>query len=195
MVMRKLNNAVLFPLYSRASPRENRQNYLNIAKARWWIMGTVLAMLAVFAIFGNYLIIALYDPRYEAAGMLVVFISIASMALVVTGGYEFAVLASGNSRRYATILVASAFFLTGSLFALISFFGIIGAVLSPLVSTFLFYPFLISLLRPYNAWIPKQDMIFCTFACISAVVALWVNFDSLQMAMNLFGVSISLTTN
>lgn len=186
-VMRKMNDTVLFPLYSRKPPGESLQNFRNIAKARWLVLAVIMSFLAVMAIFGNQMIIALYDPRYEAAGVLVVLIALASTSQVVVGGYGSMMLAAGDSRQFAVLMICSAALRTAVLFWAVVHYGLVGAALSPLVSTVLFYPVMIRLLRPYGGWVPAQDMVFSLAACAIAGVALWVNQDALRTGLAAFG--------
>lgn len=189
MVMRKMNDVVLFPLYSRRPPSESAENFANIARARWLVMATVMGMLAVLAIFGNYLIIYLYDPRYEAAGALVVWIAIASSALVVVGSYGSMMLAAGDSRQFALLMILNATVRTIVLFFGVIYFGLVGAALAPLVATFLFYPVIVRLLRPYGGWIPMQDFVFSAAGGVIAALAIWVNHDALILSLETFGVA------
>lgn len=189
IVMRRMNNVVLFPLYSRRPPSESPENFANIARARWLLMGAVMAMLSVLAVFGNHLIVALYDPRYEAAGALVVWIAIASASLVVVGSYGSMMLAAGDSRQFAVMMVLSATLQTTVLFFGIFHFGLIGAALAPLVATVLFYPVVVWLLRPYGGWIPVQDVAFSLAACMIAALAVWVNHEALAQSLAAFGVT------
>jgi O-antigen/teichoic acid export membrane protein len=189
MIMRRINAAVLFPLYSRIPPAESGENYRNIAHARWMMMVTIMALLGFLAIFGNQLIIMLYDPRYETAGVLVAWIAIASTPHVVTGSYGSMMLAAGDSRRFAIFLILSAGLRTVALLIGVYNYGLIGAALAPLVADILFYPATVWFLRPYGGWIPRQDVIFSLIACAIAAVAIWVNYDALKMSLEIFGAS------
>lgn len=190
MLMRRMNDMVLFPLYSRRPPSKDPENYRNLAKARRLVLGASMAMLAVLAVFGDDLIVSLYDPRYEAAGALVVLIAIVSSALLISGGYGSAILASGNSRRFSGVVVSSALLRTAFLIVAIYFYGVLGAVAAPLLATIVFYPVLIAFVRPYRAWFPMQDVVLTVLACAVAAAALWYNSDALSAAIDMFGTAI-----
>ncbi|MEM9845039.1 MAG: hypothetical protein AAF965_09590, partial [Pseudomonadota bacterium] len=159
-------------------------------KARRLVLGASMAMLAVLAVFGDDLIVSLYDPRYEAAGALVVLIAIVSSALLISGGYGSAILASGNSRRFSGVVVSSALLRTAFLIVAIYFYGVLGAVAAPLLATIVFYPVLIAFVRPYRAWFPMQDVVLTVLACAVAAAALWYNSDALSAAIDMFGTAI-----
>lgn len=190
MLMRRMTDMVLLPIYSRKPPADSLENYRNLAKARWLVLGPVMALLSVLAIFGNQLIVALYDPRYEPAGILVVLIAVASSALVVSGGYGSAILASGNSRMFSNVVISSALLRTAILGGAIYFYGVLGAVAAPLIATVLFYPVLVAFIRPYRAWLPLQDSVLSVSACTVAAVALWYNWEVLGAAIDMFGAAI-----
>lgn len=186
MIMRKMNDVVLFPLYSRRPPSESAVNGANIARARGMVLGVVMAMVSVLAIGGNLLIDWLYDPRYAAAGALMVLIAIASMPTIVIGSYGSMVLAAGHSGRYAVLQVLSALLRILVLFVGVYYFGAIGAALAPIFAVVLYYVPMVLLILPYGGWLPKQDITLTTIAVAISAMAIWLNWPALETGWTLF---------
>lgn len=187
LMMRKINTIVLFPLFSSKHPSENATNYRNIARARAMVIAPVIGMLAVLAFIGNDLIVWLYDPRYEAAGLLVVLIAVSQMPLAITGSYAGIIAAAGDSKNFSIVLVANALLRSLAIFLGIIYFGVIGVALAPAVSTVFFYPILVFYLRPHHGWVPRQDVLFLIISCGLAAAALLWNQAAMQEAFAMFG--------
>ena len=179
LILQRLSSSVLFPLYSRRPPKQSRENHLNVAKARLGVVTATMAMATVLAVIGNELILFLYDDRYALSGPLLVLMVIASLPTIVTGNYGQMILASGDSKRFAILMVISAIFRTAILFFAIVNYGVLGAVLTPLVATVLFYPVSIWFIRPYGGWLPGQDAVFALLSIAIAVLAIWFNQEVL----------------
>ena len=186
MLQQSLVGQVLYALYANRPPTESDENYRNIAKARSLVIGVTVAIAGILAIAGDHLIILMYDPRYEAAGVLLVLMAIGALPGLISGSYNNAVLAAGNSRRFAFLVAMSALLQLGVLLIGVTHFGVIGAALSPCVSALLFYPIQIWTVRPYRAWIPRQDLLFGLAGCAIAALAIWVNHAAIQTAFDQF---------
>ena len=150
------------------------------------VIGATVAIAGVFAIIGNQLIILLYDPRYEPAGVLLVLMAIGALPGLISVSYNNAVLASGNSRRYAFLVAMSAVLQLVVLLIGVTWFGVIGAALSPFVSSLLYYPIQVWTIRPYRSWVPGQDLMFALLAAALASLAIWVNHDALLAGLKQF---------
>lgn len=186
LIQRRMNDKVIFPLYSRRPPRESPENYRNIARARFLMIAAAMALASVLAVAGNPLIIWLYDPRYEAAGVLVVLIAVATLPNLAISPYGAMILAAGDSGRFAAMMILLAGLRTVILLVGISQFGVIGAALSPLVATLVLYPLVIWFIRPYGGWVPRHDLVFSVIATGIGTVAIWVNWDTILHAWDLF---------
>lgn len=186
MVQQQLFDKVLFALYSHRPPADSPENYRNIARARLIVVGISLLLLAAMALGGNALIVLLYDSRYEAAGPLLVMMAVAALPGLISGGYPTMVATRGHSGRFALIISASAVLRTIILLIAVPYFGVVGAALSPLIATLLFYPAMVWLIQPYKGWIPQQDLGFGLIALAVAALALWINQDAVHEALVIF---------
>lgn len=186
MIQQQLFDRVLYSLYSHRPPGDSAENFRNIARARSFVVGATLLFLAIIALAGNALVVLLYDPRYEASGPLLVLMAVAALPGVVVGGYPIMAATKGDSGRYALIITASAALRTLVLFVMVPSYGVLGAALSPLIATLLFYPAMVWLIQPYKGWIPRQDLGFGLIALAVAVLALWINQDAVREAVAVF---------
>lgn len=181
MVPRKLAmtvaGRVIFPLYARRPPAESVENRRNINKARRLVTAPLLIMGAVFAIFGDLIIRALYDPRYEAAGPYLVLIALAAMPQVIIQSYPRAPLASGHSGKFAFLQIAMAAARFGLLVALVPVFGLLGAVAAIPLTALVFYPVLVFMILPYRAWDPLHDILGLLLWLLLSAAVLWWNAD------------------
>lgn len=181
MVMTKLSDSILFPLYSHALRDETENRWNKLAKARFLVVGTSVALSAGLAICGDWLIVLLYDTRYEAAGPLLILIAIASMPSLIAGGYGMVILARGHSRLYAFQLVVSATLRTSLLVVLIAQYGVLGAIIAPFLSGLLIYPLIVWLVWPYGAWLPWQDLTLTLAGALAILAAALTNQEVLQI--------------
>lgn len=177
----QLIDKILFPLYASRPPLESPANARTVAKARAGIIAISLLGAALLALIGNWLVILLYDPRYEAAGPLLVLIAIAYMPTICFGNYSVAILAAGNSRGFSTYQILSALLRTALIFLGVTYFGLVGVALAPAVASLLFYPVSVLLIRRYGAWLPLHDAVFILLALGFAALAVYVNWESLSV--------------
>lgn len=186
VVLKKLNDMILFPLYSRLPPNQSRENFCNIAKARIRMNGFSMLLLGLLSIFGDHFIQLIYDPRYESAGILVVWLAIGLLPTIVTANYGSMMLAAGDSGKYAILMIFNAVVRTACLFFGIFAFGITGAALAPLFATICYYPVLVWRIRPYGGWIPMQDVLFGVASCAFIALAISNNYDAIKASLNNF---------
>jgi O-antigen/teichoic acid export membrane protein len=132
-------------------------------------MAAILAMVGVFAV------TFLYDPRYHAAGPILVLLSLAMIPRLIIMSYDKILLANGNSRDFTIFTTGTAIARILVLLPMVSKFGLVGAALAPVVVDVLSYPILIYFIRPYKGWFPKQDVAFLIASCGVVIAAIWMN--------------------
>jgi O-antigen/teichoic acid export membrane protein len=181
MIAQRLSDTILFPLYSRRPPAESAENYRNLAKARLGVVGGTFAIAVILALSGDLIIRILYDERYISAGPLLVLMTVANLPGLVTSNYGAMLLAGGDSKRFALMMIFSAILQTTILFLGIVNFGVLGAIFTPFVSAILFYPAVIWFIRPYGGWMPRQDLLFALITCAIGALAILVNFDAVRV--------------
>ncbi|MEL7114178.1 MAG: oligosaccharide flippase family protein [Pseudomonadota bacterium] len=188
VMQRQLASKVLFPLYSKRPPSESSENRSSVGKARMAIVGAILTLSAILAVFGNDLVILLYDPRYEAAGLLLVLIALSRLPAIVTGNYGQVLLASGASGKFAAQQIIGAVLNTLLIFLGVIWYGAPGVAIAPFLTSLLMYPVLVRAIRPYNAWMPWHDAMWAGVALGVLALALWMNWPELDRLLLDLGV-------
>ena len=169
----QLVNRVLLPLYRTHPPAQSAENRHKIGRVYWLTRGFLLVGALFFALAGEPLIAVLYDARYQAAGALLVLLSLSILPRILITGYDAILLAAGNSRSYTILLVGTAIFKILVLFVLVSKFGLVGAILTPVLVDILTYPALIYFIRPYGGWYLKIDTGLLLVSALICALALW----------------------
>lgn len=175
MLAGALTDRVLFPLYTKRPPSEGPENFAKISRARMLATSALFVLSAILAVSGDWLVQTLYDPRYHQAGPVLVLLSISLLPNTIVSSYPALMLAAGDSGRFSFYVTVTAFVRTAFLLYGAAFYGSAGVVLVPAVSMILIYPALVYLIRPYQGWDPRHDIMFGMLSVAIAVLALWVN--------------------
>lgn len=190
-VPRLLNHAiadsVVYPLYARRPPAESKANAHKINKARMLMTGGMIVVVAFLALIGDWLVRLLYDPRYEAAGPLLIVAALGTLPMIISQSYQLMPLAYGDSHRFAIYYSARAALIMALLFLTVPVWGMWAAALAPGLAVILIHPFMIWTIRPYKAWDIKHDLIFAGFSVLIAAVVFWVHGDLLKTAIQPIG--------
>lgn len=181
---RAIADRVLFPLYATRPPSESDENRKQIARSRMMVTGLLFVGATMLAIGGNWLVILLYDPRYESAGPLLVLIAVGAMPMMILQSYGALLLAAGRSGRYAILMTISAAVRLGLLIPAAQYFGTVGVALVPAISELLLHPLRVYLIRPTRGWDPIHDATFGFLAIIVSTLALWINADALAAPLS-----------
>lgn len=171
----QLLERILFPLYRSRPPADNYANRQSIGRARMLLTVGALGMAAILAMVGVFAVTFLYDPRYHAAGPILVLLSLAMIPRLIIMSYDKILLANGNSRDFTIFTTGTAIARILVLLPMVSKFGLVGAALAPVVVDVLSYPILIYFIRPYKGWFPKQDVAFLIASCGVVIAAIWMN--------------------
>lgn len=174
MLNASLNGRILFPLYCNKPPAESAENRAKTLRARVTLTAGMFAVSVPLILFGNDLVQLLYDPRYHAAGPIMVAICLARLLLITNSAYGSVLLSAGASRTFAVLMISVACLRTGLMFVGAVQFGVPGVVLGTLLGEIMSYPILARLIRPYGTWEWRHDLFFATMAvAIGALSYLW----------------------
>ena len=176
LLLKRLVDGVLFPLYTARPPKDDPANLRKIGRSRSAIILFALVSSICLGAIGVPVITFLYDPRYEAAGPLMVLIAIAQLPEILTTHYGTAIMASGTGRRLATFLILVAVTKTLAMLWGAMQFGVVGVILAPAVAMVLLYPVAIAMVRPYRVWLPGHDAAFLLLSATGSVGVLWLNW-------------------
>lgn len=182
MLYRALIDSVLFPLYCKHPPWESEKNFADISKARHGLSAIGFSAWAVLALFGSQFIELVYDNRYHGASALLLFVSFATMPMVLWGSYGGCLLAAGESRKFFNVVAVTAVVQLIALFYGVYAFGIIGACLAPIAGTLAAAPLNLAYARRLGAWDVKHDVLFLSVGCAVIVSSYFYNFKYLEAA-------------
>jgi O-antigen/teichoic acid export membrane protein len=179
LLARQLMAQVIFPLYAQRPLTHSAENREKIFRARRLLTGLSLSIAASFALVGNWLVILLYDSRYEGAGPILVLLALSQFPSIITASYDSMALAAGHSGRYAVMVSCNALIRVIMLLFATTHFGVVGAALASLPAALIYYPILMYLIRPYRGWDPRHDMLYFAAAAAAAAVVFWANAETL----------------
>jgi len=174
---------LLIPLYRERPPAQSRQNFLALRKMRFVVSGALMAMVTVLGLIGVPLIELLYDPRYHAAGGVVVVMACMQVPQIIALTYDQAALAAGDSKRYFALQAGRAVLMVLGLLIGLQTAGPLGALIAIGVAMLMVYPIVIWLARAMGAWDPLHDALFALYGGIMILGVLWFSRDAVLALM------------
>ncbi|SMY06888.1 oligosaccharide flippase family protein [Flavimaricola marinus] len=170
---------VLIPIYRESPPSASPENFRHLRKMRFAATAALMLFGMALAFVGVWLVGVLYDPRYQAAGGVVVLMAVMQMPAIIVLTYDQAALASGASRRYFVLAAARALLIVGGMIAGLMLWGLPGAIIGQGAALVLAYPVVVWLARREGAWDPLHDASYAALAVVVGGVAIWVNWPSI----------------
>ncbi len=159
-IINRINFRVIFPLYAKRPPGESIQNRNAVWRARRLVTLGAFGIFAILAFIGDPTIRFLYDPRYEAAGPMLVLLALCSLPAAILISYPRAMAAAGHTRRFAAYQICIAALQTAFLFFGIQMIGVAGAALARPAALLAAYPVLFILMKPFGGINVKSDLGF-----------------------------------
>lgn len=170
---------LMIPIYRESPPVQSRENFMRLRRFRFMLSGGLVAMGLVLALIGVWLVNLLYDPRYAAAGAVLVLLALAFMPQLITQTYDQIALAVGDSRIFCVVSVIRGLLMLASVSIGAALLGLTGAILGQAVAYLLSYPIIAWLARRYGAWDGTHDAVMAAIALIGAGLALWLHADAI----------------
>ncbi len=172
---------IFLPLYREKPPSASRDNFEKVRRFRFLITSGLMAALLAMAFLGSYLVDVLYDPRYAAAGSIVVLIASAQLTQLIGLTYDQSALAAGDSRNFFTLIAVRAC-VHLALFVLgLKLGGLVGAIAGQALALIAIHPLIIWLARKHGVWDPWHDATFAVIGITGAALALWFNWDAIAV--------------
>ena len=167
---------VMIPIYRESPPGASRENFLRLRRMRVLATTGMIALVMVPAFFGQWLIAWLYDPRYLAAGGVVVLISAMQIPAIIGVTYDQAALAAGDSKRFFVLAATRAVFVVAGMVLGITYWGLPGALAGQGAAMLAAHPVVGWLAARQRAWDPAHDVVFYLIGAALAALALWLNW-------------------
>lgn len=181
LITAQVGRTVIFPLYRLKPPRESKQNQANLFKARRMVAGLQMGFGFILAVLGIWIVEFLYDDRYILAGPMVVMIAIRFLPGALIVGTQEALIGSGDSKSYFLLLATVACVNMALLVVFVPIYGIVAAIVIPLIANLITYPYRAWLIRRHDAWDPVGELGVFFAGLTVASVLLWFQWDGLQV--------------
>ena len=172
---------ILIPLYREHHPSVSAENALKMRRLRYALSGGTLVLLAVLGVIGMPLVGFLYDPRYQAAGVVVVLMAMVQMPGVIGMTYDQSALAAGDSRAYFGLMALRAGVQTLAFLIGMEMSGLWGALMAQGLALVALHPAIARLAHKNRAWDLRHDLTFFALAAALAGLILWVNRATLGL--------------
>lgn len=166
---------VLIPVYRDSPPAASAANRARIRRLRGAALLGLMGLSGLIALGGDRLVGLLYDPRYHAAGILVVLIAAIQGPAILILTCDQAALAAGDSRRFFVFTLIRAGLVTLGLLGGLQAGGLMGAVIGQGLANLAAYPALAWLLRPHGAWDPGLDAAALGLSGLAGAAAIWLH--------------------
>ena len=176
-----ISGRILIPLYRDHHPDRSPDNAVKMRRLRYFLSGGTLSLLALLGLFGLPLVGFLYDPRYQAAGLVVVVMSLVQMPGVIGMTYDQSALAAGDSRNYFLLMALKAGVQTTAFLIGMEMAGLWGALMAQGLALLALHPAIIRLAVKHRAWDMRHDVTFFALAFTLAALILWVNHATLGL--------------
>ena len=182
-----LGNAIavrlFIPMYRQHPPGESAEDRRILARTRAGLSALLLVAALVLAWVGPPLVALLYDPRYHAAGGILVAIACIQMLQVIPISYEYSALAASDSRGFFIMQSTRAMIYTLLVALGAWFYGLPGLLAGQALSQILCYPVTVWLARRHQAWDPRHDLIATTLALIGIGFSFTMHGEAIRAAL------------
>ena len=172
-VYAKLSNQILFPIFSKLKHLSPEDLLERIKKIRITIMIFFLPPLWILVVFGQDIIMLLFDQRYHGAGWMLQALSAGSVVLIGSAIGPF-YLAFGNSFLFMKLMAVRASLLLAAMIIGGITYGTVGLIVGIAASQLLYYPIQVSVYKKFCLWLPKLDALalFGSFSIV--ILGLWL---------------------
>ena len=170
---------ILIPLYRDHHPATSAENARKMRRLRQALSGGTLLLLGALGVVGMPLVGVLYDPRYQAAGLVVVVMAMVQMPAVIGMTYDQSALAAGDSRSYFLLMALKAGVQTVAFLIGIEAAGLWGALAAQGLALAILHPAIARLAHKHRTWDLRHDLVFFMLALGLAGLIVWVNRTAL----------------
>lgn len=162
-VMLKLNQQVLFPVYSNIANNASKRLKMRLMHARGTLFAIFLPFMCTLVVFGSDIVGLLYNENFVHAGWMLQVLSAGAIGTVITSTSAGVLLAVGDSLRYMIVqisrsaLLILAMLIGGYYGQQAEIGGFVGVVLGVAASRLIDYPIVAWAVRRHKLWQPSLD--------------------------------------
>ena len=167
---------LMIPLYREHLDPQSQDTRATLRRFRFLLTGGLLAISAVLALSGVWLIDLLYDARYHDAGAVVVLLSLAFMPQLIVMSYDQIALTVGDSRQFFWLTAARGLLFITCTGVMAAFWGMTGAILGQGLAFMLSYPLIAAFAHRYRIWDPRHDLVMVLVMFSTAALSLRLHF-------------------
>lgn len=171
MLAGAITGRIMIPIYRDRHPSWSTENAAQLRRMRFLLTGGTLAILALIAAIGPWLVAALYDDRYMGAAIIVVAVALTQIAPAIGMTYDQSALAAGDSKGYFALIALKAAVQSAAFIYGIHHWGLLGALVAQGAVLALLHLAIIRLARHHKAWDAGHDV---SFALIGLAIGLAV---------------------
>ncbi len=173
-VLNMLGSRVLFPSYAELVRERPERLYPVLKKARLFMVVINWAAAFFFILFGQQLIVLLYDNRYVDAGWMLQLLAIGLLVESIGSSYGNVLLARGNTFEMMVLQGLQVLLKLGGMFIGYVIGGEYGLIVGIVMSSLFFYPAQAICYQRLSLWQPEVDLPFLAVAM--GAIALFFSF-------------------
>lgn len=170
---------VIIPLYRDHPPARSAADAARVHRMRMGFSLSIVTMLGLAALIGPPVVDVLYDPRYAAAGAVLVAVACAQLPGVVSMTYDHAALAAGDSWGFFVVMASRAGLQTLGFLIGAETAGLQGALIGQAAAGAAAWPVSVWLARKHRVWDPVHDAVIIPMACALMAFGVWFHLAAL----------------
>jgi len=171
----EFSKTILFPKFSRAQEVGEIQLRNMVLKSRLMVMVVFLPPLWLQCIFAEDIVGFLYDSRYAGAAWMLQLLTIGAIFMTMMSPLDHLLLAAGNTYLHMKLEFIYMMVLIPAIFVGGYFWGAPGIIGGSIATSFLIYPYLVSIHREYGIWMPVLDFGGMAVSAGMICLGLWLH--------------------
>ncbi len=158
-VVTRLCHRILFPIYSRTAEIGMQELRKETFRIRSSLMLITLPPVTILIVWGPEIMKILYDNRYQEGGWMLQVLGLSTLFSCILVPVGIVLLAVGNSFKYMLLQLVRSILLVATMLIGYYFYELHGIIWGMALASLLYYPFLVLLVKPYKAWMPRLDLV------------------------------------
>ncbi len=182
-----IGNRLFIPMYRQHPPSRSAADFRMLSKTKGGVSAFLIVLVVILALGGPWIVEALYDHRYIAAGWLLVLMALLQLPQIAMLGYDHAALAAGDTRRMFIVQAIRSIIYISFIGAGAWLFGLTGLLIGQAIAFLLAFPPTIWLARQHGAWNARQDMAVLAASALLTALVFWLHGAEIATALATMG--------